>query len=830
MRETTKESQFKRKFKPEKVTQDTSSLVIEDSSRPVGPYARTAVADIPGLEGLFNNDDEIFIFKQFIGQSEKFMYLLADEKPENYERPQNFEGGDFQVINLATEEQIDSIHKQFKISLCSYEDNYQFRKHGECGKRWELSKYYYVYGEPKPDTHLVYVGSRDTKPWDTRLSLNPLDGTPFVKNQFTMYVKVKMNADISTESSEKYDTVYHYTGWTSRYTAQNLTIHSYSKSNQAPDNFRQAEYGARSVPGFRVPFAGQSQGVKSVLMCEKKENKKPKNIFGKGMTVQKRTVLSEKCSKDYYEVDRFEVWQTQADAPSEAVNIFVTKKKSWPFDTLVTFTHLGKNDDFKPAFSFWAIPLNDPSLGGFVRSSGLVVSGIRSDRMTIEWRKDPFIKSYNVTVVPQPAKMQKFEIMKANRLRLKGLDAGTEYTVSVTPTTSSGIELEEMRTRQSTAPSPKAIRLPLVRSTSFQIDIPQIEGAEDYRIKIEPEVRALPSNSSYLTVECHPNTQYSVSVITIMSKAKDIQTSEITRTLRSAPSPHNIDLDLRIDGERSGLNLNVNGMEKEARGYRFIIDGDEKESIGRSDGIHSTNQVKVEHLKQNDIVKVQVAISLQSNNDDEKRETDFVTVETPFKTCGWVESEKKLACSGRSAKEKAQILSWTVTADNSVLVRSQSGNQTTIDPREVETINIDGNKIGGTELKKFISTFPNLQRLNVADNTIETLSADTFRNNRNLWKLNLNNNLIEEFPTGIFDNTPDLQILDVSFNPLEYCGLGHSQLNILETKLRQLDLRGTHFPENLVGHWNALMLYYDVGDDPEFIHQAIYPKLCPIQT
>ena len=47
---------------------------------------------------------------------------------------------------------------------------------------------------------------------------------------------------------------------------------------------------------------------------------------------------------------------------------------------------------------------------------------------------------------------------------------------------------------------------------------------------------------------------------------------------------------------------------------------------------------------------------------------------------------------------------------------------------------------------------------------------------------------------------------------------------------RQLDIRGTNFPENLVGHWNAMMLYYDVGEEPEFIHKAIYSQLCPIKT
>ena len=58
---------------------------------------------------------------------------------------------------------------------------------------------------------------------------------------------------------------------------------------------------------------------------------------------------------------------------------------------------------------------------------------------------------------------------------------------------------------------------------------------------------------------------------TIMSKAKDIQTSEITRTLKSAPSPNNLDLKLQIDQEQTGLDLYVHGMEKEARGYRFMV-------------------------------------------------------------------------------------------------------------------------------------------------------------------------------------------------------------------------------------------------------------------
>ena len=38
--------------------------------------------------------------------------------------------------------------------------------------------------------------------------------------------------------------------------------------------------------------------------------------------------------------------------------------------------------------------------------------------MTIEWRKDPFVKTYKVNVTPKPLKMTQFET-KDNRLRLK---------------------------------------------------------------------------------------------------------------------------------------------------------------------------------------------------------------------------------------------------------------------------------------------------------------------------------------------------------------------------------------------------------------------------
>ena len=77
--------------------------------------------------------------------------------------------------------------------------------------------------------------------------------------------------------------------------------------------------------------------------------------------------------------------------------------------------------------------------------------------------------------------------------------------------------------------------------------------------------------------------------------------------------------------------------------------------------------------------------------------------------CSWVQSEMKLSCSGRSKEDKAQILSWAITQDNEILVKTPSEDRIAIDPRSVQTLNIDTNRINGSELKKFVWNFPNLQ-------------------------------------------------------------------------------------------------------------------------
>ena len=54
-------------------------------------------------------------------------------------------------------------------------------------------------------------------------------------------------------------------------------------------------------------------------------------------------------------------------------------------------------------------------------------------------------------------------------------------------------------------------------------------------------------------------------------KAKDVQTTETSRSVKTAPSPNNVDVEMQIDDEGFGLDLTVKGLEKDATGYRFKV-------------------------------------------------------------------------------------------------------------------------------------------------------------------------------------------------------------------------------------------------------------------
>merc|ERR1719468_1310954 len=201
----------------------------------------------------------------------------------------------------------------------------------------------------------------------------------------------------------------------------------------------------------------------------------------------------------------------------------------------------------------------------------------------------------------------------------------------------------------------------------------------------------------------------------------------------------------------------------------------------------------------------------------EVRESDAIAIETPFRLCNWVEEESRLSCTGKEGL-RSQILAWSVIV-NRVQVNVQDVGQTDIPCDLVRVLNVDGNLLNGAELKAFVSKFKNLERLNASKNRISSLPFDIFMSTPKLWKINLSENFIEAFHKDTFIFTQALQVLDVSNNPLAYCGLGIGHLRTLESKLRILDLRATNFPTKLEGHWNALMLYYDVGEAPRIIHQ-----------
>ena len=59
------------------------------------------LTDTNEFADLFKEEDDIYIFKQLIGQSKRFLYLFQDEKPDNYERPSDFDDGDFQLLTMS---------------------------------------------------------------------------------------------------------------------------------------------------------------------------------------------------------------------------------------------------------------------------------------------------------------------------------------------------------------------------------------------------------------------------------------------------------------------------------------------------------------------------------------------------------------------------------------------------------------------------------------------------------------------------------------------------------------------------------------------------------
>lgn len=58
-----------------------------------------------------------------------------------------------------------------------------------------------MHDAPAPGLTPIYIGSRNTKPWDSRVSLTSLDDTSFVKNQFVLYVPVNEKVEVKVDGS-----------------------------------------------------------------------------------------------------------------------------------------------------------------------------------------------------------------------------------------------------------------------------------------------------------------------------------------------------------------------------------------------------------------------------------------------------------------------------------------------------------------------------------------------------------------------------------------------------------------------------------------------------
>ena len=169
------------------------------------------------------------------------------------------------------------------------------------------------------------------------------------------------------------------------------------------------------------------------------------------------------------------------------------------------------------------------------------------------------------------------------------------------------------------------------RSTTLEIDIGQIENAESYKLKIDPEVEEIPSQSSHLTVRTLPDTEYTISLVVIISKVKDIQTTEVKRTVTTSPGGDGLKIDMQVDTDGEGIDVVFKGLEDQAQGYRFKVESSDNLPTLRRDQFLKSNFVKlsdtVGHNKETITMKVAASLGRQG---EEQRETDFVTVTTPF--------------------------------------------------------------------------------------------------------------------------------------------------------------------------------------------------------
>ena len=134
-----------------------------------------------------------------------------------------------------------------------------------------------------------------------------------------------------------------------------------------------------------------------------------------------------------------------------------------------------------------------------------------------------------------------------------------------------------------------------------------------------------------MTVKAESDTEYTVSLVVVISKAKDIQTTEVQRIIKTSPGPDKLHIDMQVDSDGQGIDVVFKGLEQEAKGYRFKVDAPDDFPTVRRDQFLLSNKVKLDDSvgRNRESITMRVAATL-SGSGDEKRETDFVSITTPF--------------------------------------------------------------------------------------------------------------------------------------------------------------------------------------------------------
>ncbi|CAG5087981.1 Oidioi.mRNA.OKI2018_I69.PAR.g11688.t1.cds [Oikopleura dioica] len=155
---------------------------------------------------------KVFIYKKTTGNITTYKFSDKGSVPYGYDR--NTGEGSFQQMILQAENDGGNLsilrvctHKQMKTQLLIIDE--------ECGKKWDTSDSYFVNTIPQPGMTEIWTGRRSQRPYDSGISLSPLDSTPFESSQQAFYAPVVEKIENSEDENE-YQTIYQFQGRVSK--------------------------------------------------------------------------------------------------------------------------------------------------------------------------------------------------------------------------------------------------------------------------------------------------------------------------------------------------------------------------------------------------------------------------------------------------------------------------------------------------------------------------------------------------------------------------------------------------------------------------------------